>query len=122
MPVIRPRGKRHCFGRSECRYRPQRLYTSYMGFGDTHQFERYPTRELPRTTAVKQTRRLAVLVLGGSLIALGLALIVLPGPFTIPPVLLGLTVLSWEFGWAKRLLHQMRLKTKQLRTRKTTEL
>lgn len=89
-----------------------------MGPGDTHQFERHHTRELPRTTAVKQTRRLAALVVGGSLIALGMALIVLPGPFTIPPVLLGLTVLSWEFGWAKRLRHQLRAKVKQVRAHK----
>ncbi len=87
---------------------------------DTRQFERHRTRELPRTTAVKQTRRLGVLALGGSLIALGMALIVLPGPFTIPPVLLGLTVLSWEFGWAKRLKHKLREKSKQLRAHKTT--
>lgn len=87
---------------------------------DTQQFERHRTRELPRTTAVKQTRRAGVLALGGALIALGLALIVLPGPFTIPPVLLGLTVLSWEFGWAKRLKHTLRVKAKQVRAHKTT--
>ncbi|MEX2588440.1 MAG: PGPGW domain-containing protein [Actinomycetota bacterium] len=86
-----------------------------MGLEDTHQFDRHHTRELPRTTAVKQTRRLAVLVVGGSLITLGLALIVLPGPFTIPPVLLGLTILSWEFGWAKRLRYHLKAKAKQLR-------
>lgn len=47
-------------------------------------------------------------------------MIVLPGPFTIPPVLLGLTVLSWEFGWAKRLKLKLREKSKQLRAHKTT--
>ena len=33
---------------------------------------------------------------------LGLALTVLPGPLTIPPVLLGLWVWSTEFDWARR--------------------
>ncbi len=35
-------------------------------------------------------------------IAIGVALAVLPGPLTIPPVLLGLWVWSTEFAWAKR--------------------
>jgi Putative transmembrane protein (PGPGW) len=47
--------------------------------------------------------RLGVLLLGMSLIVLGLVLTVLPGPLTIPPVLLGLWVLSTEFAWAHRL-------------------
>jgi len=47
--------------------------------------------------------RLGVLLLGVSLIVLGLVLTVLPGPLTIPPVLLGLWVLSTEFSWAHRL-------------------
>ena len=44
------------------------------------------------------------LLIGLTLIALGVALVVLPGPLTIPPVLLGLYVLSLEFVWADRLL------------------
>jgi hypothetical protein len=44
-----------------------------------------------------------VLVVGGVFIALGAALIVLPGPLTIPPVLLGLYIWSTEFSWAERL-------------------
>ncbi len=37
-------------------------------------------------------------------IALGLVLSVLPGPLTIPPVLLGLYIWSTEFRFADRLL------------------
>ena len=33
----------------------------------------------------------------------GAALVVLPGPLTIPPVLVGVYVWSLEFGWARRL-------------------
>jgi hypothetical protein len=39
---------------------------------------------------------------------------VLPGP-GIPLIFLGLTVLSWEFPAAKRLLFKMKMKIKQLR-------
>lgn len=35
-------------------------------------------------------------------VVLGVALAVLPGPLTIPPVLLGLWVWSSEFDWANR--------------------
>jgi hypothetical protein len=75
-----------------------------MGTEDTQQILKSKTRELPRVTALRQTKRLIVLVVGSTLIAAGLALIVLPGPFTIPLVLLGLTVLGTEFAWARRLL------------------
>lgn len=49
-----------------------------------------------------------VFVLGAALIALGLALAVLPGPLTIPPVLLGLAVWALEFTFAERLLARAR--------------
>jgi hypothetical protein len=85
-----------------------------MRSDDTQQFDAAHTREMPRVTAVKQTRRVLVLTLGGTLLAGGLALMVLPGP-GIPLIFLGLTVLSWEFPAAKRLLFKMKMKIKQLR-------
>jgi hypothetical protein len=94
----------------------ERRYTGLMRrMDDTQQFPAQPTRELPRVTAIKQTRRIIVLVIGTTLIATGLALIVVPGPFSIPLFLLGLTVLSWEFAWAKRLLFGMKQKVKTFR-------
>jgi hypothetical protein len=45
-----------------------------------------------------------VFVIGAALISLGLALVVLPGPLTIPPILLGLVVWSLEFEFAERWL------------------
>jgi hypothetical protein len=45
-----------------------------------------------------------VLVVGLAFILLGLALIALPGPLTIPPILFGLWIWSTEFRWAVRLL------------------
>ena len=46
--------------------------------------------------------RVAVFVAGLLLVMLGVALTVLPGPLTIPPVLAGLWVWSTEFDWARR--------------------
>ena len=45
--------------------------------------------------------RIGVFVAGSLFVLLGLALSVLPGPLTIPPVLAGLWVWSTEFEWAR---------------------
>jgi hypothetical protein len=58
---------------------------------------------LRRTKGGALLLKIGVLVLGGLFVALGLALIVLPGPLTIPPVLLGVYIWSTEFAWADRL-------------------
>jgi len=42
-------------------------------------------------------------VLGGFFVLLGLVAIVLPGPLTIPPILLGVWIWSTEFVWAEKL-------------------
>jgi hypothetical protein len=44
-----------------------------------------------------------VFTVGAVFIALGVVLVVLPGPLTIPPILLGLYIWSTEFEWAERL-------------------
>ena len=49
-------------------------------------------------------RRIVVFVAGLFLIVLGLVLIVLPGPLTIPPILLGVWLWSREFAFARRWL------------------
>ena len=46
-------------------------------------------------------RRIVVFVAGLLLILLGLVLIVLPGPLTIPPILLGVWLWSREFEFAR---------------------
>lgn len=51
----------------------------------------------------RHIRRPLVVAVGVTLILTGCVLIVLPGPFTIPPILLGLAVLGTEFAWAHRL-------------------
>ncbi len=45
-----------------------------------------------------------VFLVGAALITLGLVAVVLPGPLTIPPILLGLLVWSLEFDFAKKWL------------------
>jgi Putative transmembrane protein (PGPGW) len=46
--------------------------------------------------------RIAVFVAGLLFMVLGIALTALPGPLTIPPVLIGLWIWSTEFQWAAR--------------------
>jgi uncharacterized membrane protein YbaN (DUF454 family) len=55
-------------------------------------------------------RRVVLFVAGLLLIVTGLVLIVLPGPLTIPPVLLGLWLWSLEFEFARRWLHPIKVK------------
>ncbi|WP_346619146.1 PGPGW domain-containing protein [Blastococcus montanus] len=54
--------------------------------------------------------RVAVFTVGLLLVMLGIALTVLPGPLTIPPVLAGLWVWSTEFAWARRFFTTFRRK------------
>ena len=64
-----------------------------------------PLRRTPGgTSAVKGI----VFVAGLLFILLGLALAALPGPLTIPPILVGLYIWSTEFAWAERLLARAR--------------
>lgn len=57
--------------------------------------------------AVKAARKVGITILGVSLLAAGLAMMVLPGPGLIV-IVLGLFVLSLEFEWAERRLDQAR--------------
>jgi Putative transmembrane protein (PGPGW) len=53
----------------------------------------------------KTLRRVVVGVIGGTIVLIGIALIVLPGPaFIVIP--LGLLILGSEFAWARRLLRR----------------
>ncbi len=55
---------------------------------------------------IRNAYRMIVLVVGLSIVLLGLVLVVLPGPWTIPLVLLGLAILATEFVWARSLLQR----------------
>lgn len=65
----------------------------------------------PSTTAVdvavRRLRKIAVFVLGVTVVLIGIAMIVLPGPaFVVIPA--GLGILAIEFFWAKRWLVRLR--------------
>jgi hypothetical protein len=60
------------------------------------------------TAGVGQVYRGGVFVAGVLLIVLGFALVLVPGPFTIPPVLLGLWIWSTEFPFAQRLFQSVK--------------
>lgn len=61
---------------------------------------------LRRTPGGALGLKIGVFVVGGLFVLLGVAAAVLPGPLTIPPVLLGLYVWASEFDWADRLLQR----------------
>jgi len=65
------------------------------------------------------TRKTVVGIVGGTILLIGIALIVLPGPaFIVIPI--GLAILASEFAWARRWLEKARhvLKRKGKRNRK----
>ena len=63
-------------------------------------------------------RKLIVVVIGFTLIAIGGVLIILPGPFTLPFVIGGLFVLAIEFTWARSLLTKAQESAKKIDPRK----
>ena len=64
------------------------------------------------TKTLRQVRRLIIAVIGMTVLALGVLLIVLPGP-AILVIPIGLGILSIEFAWARNLLRRMKEKLKR---------
>ena len=61
----------------------------------------------PVSASYRLAKRIAIGVVGGSVLLVGVLMIVLPGPaFVVIP--LGLGILSLEFAWARRWLHRIR--------------
>jgi uncharacterized protein (TIGR02611 family) len=57
--------------------------------------------------ALRHAKRIIIAVVGVTIIAIGVCMIVLPGPaFVVIP--LGLGVLATEFAWARRLLKKVK--------------
>ena len=73
-------------------------------------------RQMP--SAVRKT---IVSVFGFTLIAIGGVLLILPGPFTLPPVIAGLFILAIEFTWAKSLLTKAQDSAKIMDPRKLSK-
>jgi len=58
---------------------------------------------------LKQAKRLILIVVGYTVLLIGIAMLVLPGPaFIVIP--LGLAILASEFVWANRLLNKIKSK------------
>ena len=62
----------------------------------------------------RHARRLVVLVVGGSVLLVGVAMVVLPGPAVLV-IPLGLVILAAEFAWARRWLERVREKAQSVR-------
>jgi tellurite resistance protein TerC len=61
----------------------------------------------PILVTYKWAKRIAIAVVGFSVLAVGIAMIVLPGPaFVVIPV--GLGILGLEFAWARRWLRKVK--------------
>jgi tellurite resistance protein TerC len=78
-----------------------------LGVGTTKGGEMLDPRTGDSTTAVdgvlRHARRVVVSIVGGTVVGVGVALVVLPGPaFLVIPA--GLAILGTEFLWARRLL------------------
>jgi tellurite resistance protein TerC len=61
----------------------------------------------PTTSPLRRVRRVLVAVVGGTVVAISIALIVLPGPAAVV-IPIGLAILATEFLWARRLLRRVR--------------
>jgi len=71
-------------------------------------------------TTYKLARRIAVSIIGGTILLLGVIMIVTPGPALIfVPV--GLTILGLEFAWARMWLRKLREKISAHSSRKRGE-
>ena len=61
--------------------------------------------------ALRHTKRVIVTVVGFTVLFLGIAMIVLPGP-AIVVIPVGLAILAGEFVWARKLLDKVKSKVK----------
>jgi hypothetical protein len=71
-------------------------------------------------STLKQIRRLIVAVVGFTVLLIGAAMVVLPGPATLV-IPLGLAILATEFMWARNLLHRMKEQLKKVTKKKEVE-
>ena len=72
------------------------------------------------TSARRVARKVVVAVIGATVLAFGVALIVLPGPAVVV-IPFGLAILGTEFLWARRLLHRLRAEAQRALRRAGTE-
>jgi hypothetical protein len=66
-----------------------------------------------RPLTYRWARRIAAALVGGTVLAIGVALIVLPGPALVV-IPLGLAILGAEFAWARAWLRKVRERSNDL--------
>jgi tellurite resistance protein TerC len=59
------------------------------------------------TNSLRQAKRIIIAVIGFTVLLMGVAMIILPGPAVVV-VPVGLAILGTEFVWARRLLRRAR--------------
>lgn len=62
----------------------------------------------------KHARKIVIAVLGGTVVLVGFAMILLPGPALIV-IPAGLAILATEFVWARRLLRKAKRKVQEIK-------
>ncbi len=60
-----------------------------------------------RVPPLKQVKRILVAIFGSTILLIGIAMIVLPGPAVLV-IPLGLAILATEFLWARKLLKKIK--------------
>ncbi len=64
--------------------------------------------------SLKQLKRILIAIIGGTIVVIGLFMIVLPGPaFIVIP--LGLSILATEFLWAKKMIEKFKEQFEKLK-------
>ncbi len=67
--------------------------------------------------SLKQLKRILIAIIGGTIVVIGLFMIVLPGPaFIVIP--LGLSILATEFIWAKKMIARFKEQFERMRNKK----
>ncbi len=98
----------------ERRARRTAAYRAGEALGEPRQVPEGGWRDRVRSKpGIGQAYRVGVFVAGLLFIAMGFALAVLPGPLTIPPVLLGLWIWSTEFRFAERFFTSFKRKAQE---------
>jgi len=69
------------------------------------------------SVAYRSVKRLLVLMIGGTITLLGIALLVLPGPAVIV-IPIGLAILGAEFAWARHWLRRFRDRADRMLSRR----
>ena len=82
---------------------PALVFRSLLVFDDKH----------PLFGTYRVAKRIAIGIVGGSVLVVGVLMIVLPGPaFVVIPV--GLGILSLEFAWARSWLRKIKSKAQSV--------